>query len=456
MADTEPDWCAANGSLDGDHLPWMGCALAVSLGVFVGWAAMWPATNRVGTGDSPEERSSGKSTRETTHRRSEAIFGAESPASSRAEQQRAWIDQLEAVRAPEARGLPSWSSVREALAAADGKSASELYSPIRIDVPEGGWSGLVPIGMNPNTRLWEFYDLRSAWDGTRDVGGLEIPRHRSDGSIDVQADTGIVFVLLPGGPATVGSQDVDDSAPFYDPERQPDETLRQAQLPPFLMARHELTRGQWRRLAGPWPSAWVDGTAYNGDPIPIGGSHPADSIDWHAAAASTAFHGLRLPTEVEWEYACRAGSDTVWWTGSTPRSLEGCANLHDRTSAAVTSDWGPAAPIDDGFASLAPVGRFRANGFGLHDMHGNVWEWCLGPYSPTRQDPSESNPRTCRGGSLGLGPWSARASHRVHCDPDLAHAYLGLRPVRDLRRPGIEPSAGQMSAGPQSDARSER
>lgn len=324
---------------------------------------------------------------------------------------------------------PRWTAVRDALAAADGASASTLYATRRIAVPAGGWPDLVPIGMNPATKLWEFYDLKTAADGDRPIGDVGVPRHAPDGSIAVHGEMGIVFVLLPGGPTKIGSQGTDPDAPRYDRKRQRDEDLRNVEVAPFLISRFELTRGQWRRLAGPQPSAWESGISHNGDAAPIGDQHPADSIDWQSAVTALGRRQMRLPTEAEWEYACRAGTDTPWWPGDRPADLQGAANVHDATSARATSTWGPSAPIRDGFAALAPVGHGRANAFGLYDVHGNVWEWCSGSYN------GGSGPealRVCRGGSLALDAWSARSSHRVHCAETTANAYLGVRPARSL------------------------
>ncbi|MGK0303894.1 MAG: serine/threonine protein kinase, partial [Planctomycetota bacterium] len=145
-------------------------------------------------------------------------------------------------------GHATWTEARAAIAQADGVMASKLYAGKSIGLPDEAVIGLVPIGMNPVTLLWEFYDLRSAWDGTTAKSAIVIPKHEADGSIKVTGDTGIVFVLLPGGTVTLGSQSHDKDAPFYDPQSQSSETLHEVTLSPFLLARHELTQGQWARL----------------------------------------------------------------------------------------------------------------------------------------------------------------------------------------------------------------
>src|SRR5262249_8937168 len=146
----------------------------------------------------------------------------------------------------------TWAEARAAIAKADGEVASRLYAGKAIELRDEDVTGLVPIGMNPVTKLWEFYELRSAWDAKSDPREIPIPEHDGEGRIEATAATGIVFVLLPGGTFTMGAQRGD--GPNHDPQARSDESpVHEVTLLPFFLARHELTRAQWQRLVGSTP-----------------------------------------------------------------------------------------------------------------------------------------------------------------------------------------------------------
>jgi len=152
--------------------------------------------------------------------------------------------------------------------------------------------------------------------------------------------------------------------------------------------------------------------------------------------------GLSLPSEAQWECGARGGTQTVYWSGSDLASLEGVANLSDAYGKshgnARWSVWEP--EFEDGSTVHWPAGTSLANAFGLHDVHGNLWEWCLDGYdsgfygrSP-RLDPvapwQGAAYRVVRGGSFRAVAQDARSAHRRNGLPSDVGALLGVRPAR--------------------------
>jgi serine/threonine protein kinase/formylglycine-generating enzyme required for sulfatase activity len=313
--------------------------------------------------------------------------------------------------------------------------AIEKYRAVPIDLrPQ---TGLVPIGANPVTGLWEFYELRSAWDGTGEPASILIPTHDAHGRIEVAENTGIVFVLLPGGTFTMGAQSKDPNGPNYDPRADEDhERLFEVTLAPFLLARHELTQGQWLRLTASEPSYYKAGKPRGNERITL--AHPVESVSWEDCERWLTRFGLALPTEAQWEYGCRAGTTAPW--SCSLDELGRHANLADDTAKRAGVPWTCEA-WTDGRALHAPVGTFAANGFGLCDVHGNVWEWThdgdfpnLAPRAGDglRGSRARSSSRVCRGGSYSLPAAAARASHRYTEAVSTAANIIGVRPARPI------------------------
>jgi len=196
-------------------------------------------------------------------------------------------------------------------------------------------------------------------------------------------------------------------------------------------------------------AAWPPACDWRDPGFPQTESHPVACINWHDAQAFCRWlsekEGVvyRLPTEAEWEYACRAGTRTHYYNGNDPEKLPEIANVADESAMGKLKYYAPwRIPIkaDDGYAFTAPVGRFRANSFGLHDMHGNVWEWCgdwfAADYyrkSPV-EDPSgpkEGHARILRGGAFGSHSSVARSGHRYWLPPTERADSFGFRVVRE-------------------------
>lgn len=209
--------------------------------------------------------------------------------------------------------------------------------------------------------------------------------------------TGLEFMLIPGGRAQIGSPDGER-------ERRLDETLHGMLLEPFLMASTECTQDAWARLGAHDPSS------ARGEGLPVQGMTWRGAHDWCKAA------GLQLPTEAQWEWACRAGTSTPFWTG------------HALSAATISRSFSQ-GPL--------PAASHPANAFGLHDMHGNVSEWCANPYGGyssmkwNKLGRTRDN-RVARGGGYNASPDDARSARRVELPPEFSLKNLGFRPVFKL------------------------
>ncbi|MDG6224457.1 MAG: formylglycine-generating enzyme family protein [Candidatus Thermoplasmatota archaeon] len=182
----------------------------------------------------------------------------------------------------------------------------------------------------------------------------------------------------------------------------------------FLMTRYEVTQEQWEAVMGENPSY------FKGSDLPV------ESVSWFDCMEFidklNTFQTdqiFRLPTEAEWEYACRAGSDTVYHYGDNPLEL-GYHAWYSKNSDKTTH----------------PVGRKDPNGWGLYDMYGNVFEWCSDWYAPLGDEastdpkgPADGEEKVLRGGSWGNHPQHCTSSHRIKSDPGTIQFNFGLRLV---------------------------
>jgi formylglycine-generating enzyme required for sulfatase activity/serine/threonine protein kinase len=290
---------------------------------------------------------------------------------------------------------------------------------------------------------------------------------------DVETNSlGMKLVVIPAGEFTMGANDAElgriegqfqiqramvaDESPAH----------RVRITKPFLLGVHEVSIGQFRRFVdseryvtdaekGPNGAyglnaslnAFQQHSTFNWRNTGFAQSddQPVVNISWNDANAFCSWlsrrEGVeyRLPTEAEWEYACRAGTTTMYWTGDDPNALTTVANVRDAQLKTVFPNATGCATGNDGFAFSAPVGRYRANPYGLHDMHGNVSEWCLDNYDPryfARSDADDpaaatgSNVFVLRGGSFGSDLWQVRSASRLGGTRDARRHDLGFRVAR--------------------------
>jgi uncharacterized repeat protein (TIGR02543 family) len=258
--------------------------------------------------------------------------------------------------------------------------------------------------------------------------------------------TGKGMVWIAGGTFTMGS-------PVTEPDRYDDETQHSVTLSGFYMSKYQVTQEQYQAVMETNPSNFDGSTGKEPAAGETQGKRPVEKVTWYDAVefcnklsaqeslqsvytisertpesgypitsatvtADFTKTGYRLPTEAQWEYACRAGTTTAYNTGDT---------ISDDTGW-YTSNSG---------SKTHEVGKKPANAFGLYDMHGNVWEWCwdwYGSYSSGEQtDPlgaSSGSSRVARGGSWSYSAGALRSAYRHFSNPSLSRDYLGFRLAR--------------------------
>jgi uncharacterized protein (TIGR02996 family) len=274
------------------------------------------------------------------------------------------------------------------------------------------WLGLQGNDMNPAT-------LQAVADWHARRGRPAPPR--------LWNSLGMEFVRIPAGTFLMGSPTAEIGR-YEDEGPRHEVTLTQ----PFYLGVYPVTQAQYA-VAGANPSHF--------DRRNRGGPHhPVETVSWFDAAAFCRLLGelpgelkrgntYRLPTEAEWEHACRAGSTTAFWCGAGLSSHQ--ANF-DGNHPYGGAEQGPYP------ARTSPVGSYPANAFGLYDMHGNVWEWCQDWYEEfhypesSRADPSgpqSSDRRVLRGGSWFNNAGSCRSAYRYRDVPSGRSSHVGFRVV---------------------------
>ena len=225
------------------------------------------------------------------------------------------------------------------------------------------------------------------------------------------------FVAIPGGKFLMGS-------PLAEKGRSDDESPQHwVTVPSFFMGKYQVTQAQWQAVMGNNLSRFK------------GENRPVERVSWYDCVAfckklSAIMGGeCRLPSEAEWEYACRASTTTPFYFGDTITT--DLVNYHGNYTYANE-------PKGVYREKTTPVGQFPPNAFGLYDMHGNVWEWCLDNWHDNYQGAptdgrawgdNDNDYHTLRGGTWDDGPRYCRCAYRDWFYPDVVYLYVGMRVV---------------------------
>lgn len=275
------------------------------------------------------------------------------------------------------------------------------------------------------------------------LGGSAIPRVTAapssfDGAKPGAARTvaGIPLCWCPPGRFTMGS-------PRSEPEPRPDEDQVTVTLTRgFWLSKYAVTQGQWKRVVGELPGALTE-------ELPAGDDYPVGNVNFpeaetfcrkltelaHRKRTLPPDWEFRLPTEAQWEYACRAGTTTATAFGDRLSSKQ--ANFREKPYNGAEP--GPS------LGKAARVGSYPANAWGLHDTHGNTYEWCRDWYHsrlPGGTDPDlyvakesaaknrdRSISRCRRGGCWSDPGWSCRSAFRLRFEPERRYDHIGFRVV---------------------------
>jgi len=233
--------------------------------------------------------------------------------------------------------------------------------------------------------------------------------------IDLGKDVKLEMVLIPAGKFLMGGKKIPVD-PFSNikvaqPEEDEFPQHEVSLTKPFYMGKYEVTQEQWFEIMGENPSE------NKGRKLPVTDVSWNDCHFFIRKLNAKTDGGYRLPTEAEWEYACRAGTTTAFSFGDkiTPKDKDYALNRY----------------------KLVAVGSYRPNAFGLYDMHGNVWEWCEDWYGNYPEGavmdpkgPAKGEDRVLRGGSFNNIIFGARSSSRHKLSPTYQNSMMGLRLAR--------------------------
>jgi formylglycine-generating enzyme required for sulfatase activity len=289
----------------------------------------------------------------------------------------------------------------------------------------------------PSVPAWPF----DAAEAVRRQKALKLPANLK---LDLASGLSIDLVLVPAGEFVMGSASGADDE--YPPAR-----VRVDH--PFYMSRTEITNAQFAAFDARHDSAVISMTAkdqdFRGEPVNQP-EQPVVRVSWQQAmafcrwASSRTGHRADLPTEAQWEWAARAGTDTATYYGNVDTDFGRFANLADGTLARLARGdsprWHPRIEsVNDGATVTTQVARYKPNAWGLHDMIGNAAEWTRSAYRPYpydardgRNDPAAAGTKAVRGGSWYDRPYRATASFRMHYQPWQPVFDVGFRVIVEM------------------------
>ena len=293
-------------------------------------------------------------------------------------------------------------------------SNSDLYD-ISVVFVEQNQSRVTPISLSGDLKKVSCGSKRIVWNLLNDKEELS-GKYQVwlDFKVASKSPVDIEWIQIPAGTFTMGS-------PLSEVNHESDETQHQVTLSAFKMSKNEITFAQYDVFCEktgrekPSDNGWDRGT------------RPVINVSWDDATAFANWMGCRLPSEAEWEYACRAGKTTPFNTDNNLTTNQ--ANYNGNYPYNNN-------PNGNDLQKTMPVGSYSPNSWGLNDMHGNVWEWCSDWYG-SYPSSSQTNPtgassgsiRVNRGGSWYYGAQYCRSANRLSYAPSYRSGNLGFRLV---------------------------
>ena len=317
---------------------------------------------------------------------------------------------------------------------------SQLQRDQLADVVNSAWQAEAEAEFDADMAQGEAVSVRQALENLRTFLDARLPvnsgvsqsgashldltaQSRLRTPVVVELGQGVTLELMeiPGGTFWMGQRDEEQRFlkqqnwwnDYFNCER----PRHQVTVAPFWIGKYPITQAQWQAVMGNNPSHWKDA------------NRPVEQVSWNECQEfvkklnDRGQGEFRLPTEAEWEYACRAGSETIYAFGDDPAQLGNYAWFNENSGS-----------------ETHPVGQKSPNAFGLYDMHGNVWEWCADTwhenYTGAPTDGSawgslgDGKAKLLRGGSWNFVPVNVRSASRYWNVPDFQYYYIGIRVVR--------------------------